>query len=79
MKSLVSGKHPLCIITQCFLVHCMTAQITHVALKAEINCEKTLGWFSFVLKLNGKSTNMKPLLGSDKILIEEGKKMKRRL
>ena len=32
------------------LVHCMTAQmttaITHVALKAETNCEKTLAWFS---------------------------------
>ena len=39
-----------------FLVHSMTAQITtvitHAALKAEINCEKTLGWFSSVLKLN---------------------------
>ena len=38
------------------LVHCMIAQMTtavkHVALKAEINCEKTLGWCSFVLKLN---------------------------
>ena len=37
------------------LVHCMTAQmttaITHVALKAEKNCEKTLAGFSFVLKL----------------------------
>ena len=37
------------------LVHCMTAQmttaITHVALKAETNCEKTLACFSFVLKL----------------------------
>ena len=37
------------------LVHCVTAQmttaITHVALKAETNCEKTLAWFSFVLKL----------------------------
>ena len=37
------------------LVHCMTAQMTtaimHVALKAETNCEKTLAWFSFVLKL----------------------------
>ena len=37
------------------LVHCMTAQmtaaITHIALKAETNCEKTLVWFSFVLKL----------------------------
>ena len=35
------------------LVHCMTAQmtiaITHVALKAETNCEKTLAWFSFYL------------------------------
>ena len=34
------------------LVHCMTAQmttaITHVALKAETNCEKALAWFSFV-------------------------------
>ena len=37
------------------LVHCMTAQmtttITHVALKAETNCEKTLTWFSFVLRV----------------------------
>ena len=34
------------------LVSCMTAQmttaITHVALKAETNSEKTLAWFSFV-------------------------------
>ena len=34
------------------LVYCMTAQmttaITHVALKAETNSEKTLAWFSFV-------------------------------
>ena len=37
------------------LVHCMTAQIMtaimHVALKAETNCEKTIAWFSFVLKV----------------------------
>ena len=43
-------------IVRCYatlLVHCMTAQmmtaITHVALKAETKCEKTLSWFSFVV------------------------------
>ena len=49
VKSLVSRKHPLCIVTM--TAQMMTA-IMHVVLKAEINCEKTLGWFSFVLKLN---------------------------
>ena len=45
-------------IVSCYttlLVHCTTAQmttaITHAALKAEANCEKTLARFSFVLKL----------------------------
>ena len=51
----------------------VTTAITHFALKAEINCEKTLGWFSFVLKLNWKCTNIKALLGNDKILRRAGK------
>ena len=37
------------------LVHCMTAHvtiaITHMTLKAEKKCQKTLGWSSIVLKL----------------------------
>ena len=56
------------------LVHCMTAQmmtaISHVALKAEINSEKTIGLFSFVLKLNRKCNNINALLGNDKILMK---------
>ena len=41
------------LLVHCMIAHMMTA-ITHVNLKSEINCEKTLGWFFFVLKLNWK-------------------------
>ena len=35
--------------------------------------KKTLAWFSFILKLKWKCTNIKALLGNDKILIRAGK------
>ena len=50
------------LLVQCMTAH-MTTAISHLALKAETNCKKALAWFS----------NIKALLGNDKILIRAGK------